>query len=524
MVKRLSSTDQNDNSLINVPDGVLQHHAVNKGQLDTSLSGKADQTELLEKTYHYGSSRLKSFRAALGDRSNNPVNILFIGDSKTEGNGAGSPDARWMTRFTRGLQHKSNPANVRGGFGYIPAVYGTTDFTSFTLAGSYVVNKLRNADTIGLGKRHVQIASTGTMTITFSGSQYGNPSSVDILYGQSSGAGTFSYSVNGGSPVNVNAAGTLTYGKTVRVTGFSPAGDNTLVISGVSGAVNIEGIMHFVGDETSGIRAWDAAHSGTRADWVNVPTDGWWNTAASISPSLVYLSLGRNDFSTGTSLADIRADLEGIITKVRTLTPNPPSIIFGMDWEDAASAPVDTYANFHAAMRDMVLTDGDIAFFDAQSVIGKIKNSMDNVYSLTGDYTHLNAKGHQMFADAFIEFVEQCVGTIPSVNKVTGSGGWYVYDYGSHYEYRKRVTYSTGTLGAGLGFLIADETLPPGHTNMSRLFFTVNASVSGAVAGDATILLKPESHSTKVQAYIVNSATSNRSWAGAVDIHLVENP
>ena len=85
MVKRLSSTDQNDNSLINVPDGVLQHHAVNKGQLDTSLSGKADQTELLEKTYHYGSSRLKSFRAALGDRSNNPVNILFIGDSKTEG-------------------------------------------------------------------------------------------------------------------------------------------------------------------------------------------------------------------------------------------------------------------------------------------------------------------------------------------------------------------------------------------------------------------------------------------------------
>ena len=88
-----------------------------------------------------------------------------------------------------------------------------------------------------------------------------------------------------------------------------------------------------------------------------------------------------------------------------------------------------------------------------------------------------------MFADAFIEFVEQCVGTIPSVNKVTGSGGWYVYDYGSHYEYRKRVTYSTGTLGAGLGFLIADETLPPGHTNMSRLFFTVNASVSGAVAG-----------------------------------------
>lgn len=39
MVKRLSSTDQNNNTLINVPDGVLQHHAVNKGQLDTKITG-----------------------------------------------------------------------------------------------------------------------------------------------------------------------------------------------------------------------------------------------------------------------------------------------------------------------------------------------------------------------------------------------------------------------------------------------------------------------------------------------------
>lgn len=39
MVKRLSSTDQNDNPLVNVPDGVNPQDAVNKRQIDNKVDG-----------------------------------------------------------------------------------------------------------------------------------------------------------------------------------------------------------------------------------------------------------------------------------------------------------------------------------------------------------------------------------------------------------------------------------------------------------------------------------------------------
>lgn len=512
-MKHLADNNFNSNKLENVPTPINDNDAANKAYVDSREA-------------IYGSSRLKSFRTALGSRGSSPVDILFIGDSKTEGNGSSTVHKRWMTQFIKGYQRKNNPQNVRGGYGYVPAVYGNGAFSSFTLAGSATAVRNYSGNGLGLGKRCVTLGAGGTLTITFSATNYGTPTAVDILYTTTSGSGTFNWSVNGGSTTAVSAAASTSYGVKERVTGFRTVGNNTLIITGVSGTVTIEGFMHYDGDETSGIRAWDAAHSGTRVAWVNVPTDVWWNSASTINPDLIYISLGRNDFSVGTSVATIRSGLEGITTKARTLSTNTPSIIFGMDWKDKASIPVDTYENFYTAMKDMVKDDGDIAFFDSQAVIGTIQESADDIYDLTSDYVHLNDKGQQIMADAFMHFIEECVGTIPPArNAVTESGGWYTYDLGTHREHRRRVVYSTGALAAGAALLIVDENLPSGVPNLNRCFWSANVSVAtGSVTQDARIIQKAVHDSTKIQTYIYNGSTVSRTWSGVADLHLVENP
>jgi len=360
----------------------------------------------------YGSSNLKSFRAAMALKSTYPVDIVFIGDSKTEGIGVVSVYDTWIQKFIAKYRQYNQPDGVRGGFGYMPAVY-LAGWPSFVLSGTATALTNQSTDIAGLGKRAVSMTGAGSMVMTLGGGLFGTPSSLEIVYTQGAAYGSFSYHINANAPVTVNCNGAEVVGKRVSVgTGqiYNDRNNNTLTIDWVSGSVNIEGVMIYDGDEAAGVRVWEAGHSGANVSAYNT-TDKCFDDLTSIQPALVYYSMGRNDYANNSPIATIVAGIKGHIATIRSKVTQTPSIIFGMDWEDDAGTPTQTYANFYAAMAQICREDGDIAFFDNYKIFGKMQDAGDDINGLTIDYIHLSDKGQEVMADAFMTFILNSVET-----------------------------------------------------------------------------------------------------------------
>jgi lysophospholipase L1-like esterase len=315
----------------------------------------------------YGDNALAHWSSAVADRNSQPATWVAWGDSFTEGQGASSRPDRWIDQALGGLRGTYPTTGVAGGAGYLPSFYATyapdSTWMPFTSSGGSHTWEYWGGS---LGNRIVNMSAGGYETFTVTGT------SVDILYSQGAG-GTFSYRVDSGTPVNVSTSGSYDPSSHVHVT-FTTPGTHTITLTGVSGTSYLEGVMVYNGDETKGIRLYDAAHTGATTDDF---TSSMWDQAeitATVKADLVTIALGANDYLSGSETpAGVTANLQDMIDSIRskasTHSTHQPSIAVVIPWDFSAYGTINghTWSDFADAIRDVADADSSVALLDLTS-------------------------------------------------------------------------------------------------------------------------------------------------------------
>ncbi|WP_170154179.1 SGNH/GDSL hydrolase family protein [Actinoplanes italicus] len=315
----------------------------------------------------YGDDALEQWSNAVANRNSQPATWVAWGDSFTEGQGASSRSDRWIDETLGSLRSTYPTTGTTGGAGYLPSFYATyapdSTWMPFTSSGGSHSWEYWGGS---LGNRIVNMSTGGYETFTVTGT------SVDILYAQGAG-GTFSYQIDSGAPVNVSTSGSYDPSSHVHVT-FTTPGTHTVTVTGVSGTSYLEGLMVYNGDETRGIRLYDAAHTGATTDDF---TSSMWDQAeitATAKADLVTIALGANDYLSGSETpAGVTANLQDMIESIRskasTHSTHQPSVTVVIPWDFSAYGTINgyTWSDFADAIRDVAAADSSVALLDLTS-------------------------------------------------------------------------------------------------------------------------------------------------------------
>jgi lysophospholipase L1-like esterase len=126
--------------------------------------------------------------------------------------------------------------------------------------------------------------------------------SVKIMYFDAGVAGSFTWKINSGGTTTITNAGTL---EGALSAGITITSGQVLTIAWVSGSAFPEGIIHYAGDESSGLTFHGCGHfgwnSGTgSAGWQQAGSGFDWRPAiAKLSTGAVAIMLGINDATSG---------------------------------------------------------------------------------------------------------------------------------------------------------------------------------------------------------------------------------
>lgn len=260
---------------------------------------------------------LPSFYSKLATAASVPVDVMFVGDSITEGQGStvdASLSNRWVQQVIDSLRVISGTTG-KTGRGYIPAYYDLSDADGYNATAGFANTGGVEDIVKGLGRRAVVLDTAGDkLTITVTGT------AVDVVFRRDTGAGTLNVIIDGGAPTGIaTASSPYTFGGYTQRFTFA-SGSHTVELAWASGGpVTVEGVFAHNGTESAGVRLWDAAHSGYTAASMAANLT-WYQSMQAVNPELVVVALGTNDHRTGRTTAQYRADMATILGQIRSQT------------------------------------------------------------------------------------------------------------------------------------------------------------------------------------------------------------
>lgn len=356
--------------------------------------------------------------AGLAGRLSARCNIVCLGDSITEGQGAEGPPSsgfenRWLARL-RDLLRSRYPTQglTAGGRGFI-GVAGTGEW-SFAWPAT-ASQTLGTGSGSGPKAKFLQLAATG-QSITFG--LIGD--AADIMWTQVPFGGTFSWAVDGGPAKNVSTNGGSTVdGKLTHISLGSP-GSHKLVLSWVSGQSNVDGVIEYDGDYSSGVQVHDAGHYGAQAStWVSALNGGSVGgpaaAIAALAPSAVIITLGVNDQFLGVNPATFQSRLQIIISdlQARLTSPYPTFLLNMLPPRVNQSTFTYPWSQYITAAENIAAADTSgpggtsvVAVMDFTAA-PSMPDADTDVYNFwqPGDRVHPSNKGHQRIADCLAEFL-----------------------------------------------------------------------------------------------------------------------
>jgi hypothetical protein len=288
-------------------------------------------------------------------------------------------------------------AGVTGGYGYIPAYWThASPANPWTWTGNQV-----NSNTQGLGRLGKAVggdvgsgAGSGSITVTCS--------SVNIYVYQGTND-SVTIATDGGAPVtftNTGAAAIRTWNS-----GALTPGSHTFVVTRNAQVPVVLGMMVFNGDETSGIRYWDGAQSGSRADQFNLADGGsevWAaNIGTTVVPDLVLVEWMTNDYTARTP-AQYQTSLTNLRTVIRGKTTAP--ILWLAPYERIATGfGGATWSQYVAAMQAVAAGDtGDSAVFNVADYVPRLSPDTN---SALADGTHPSDKFASYLGDLVADYI-----------------------------------------------------------------------------------------------------------------------
>lgn len=275
-----------------------------------------------------GADGITPLQLAIAERNTAHADILLIGDSNTEGQGATAFGNRAVAQANRAIRaaYPTTANGASGGLGFIP--FGSTGETSFTWPITLASGSLGDILDLGPVRRSTGFTtSTAVWTFTAPAGTTG----VRVCYYDGSAPGGFTYQVNAGTVNTVDNTGVLLDAHTSVIP--MTAGD-VLTIS-ATGSANcfITGIIHYAGDENSGITIHGCGHYG----WTSGTQVNGWNQAETFAlnwaqafinsfPNTVALAimLGINDADAGDGNRtgpQFQSDMQGLLDTIRGADP-----------------------------------------------------------------------------------------------------------------------------------------------------------------------------------------------------------
>lgn len=349
---------------------------------------------------------LQGFFTALGNRQAAPCNILWLGDSITEGQGATAVGNRWLDLFAQRFRAKYPTPGAGLTSGYVPAWYG------FPLTGqAWAATGLAAIDSArGLGRRAYNLGvpasgDPGKLTITRKCTGF-------TIYSYRSSSMRLSIVVDGGAPTLTPLGANSTIASTA-ITGLTPGVDHTIevTITGTSGgSLYMMGAYFHDGDEAKGVRVWDGAKSGTFYSTFSAASSGGSDAWADMliggaglgfTPDLTVMSFGTNDYTSVTPDA-FSTTVLNLIATVRAKAPNTAILLLPV-WERNTSGGKAPWSEYLQALREIAAGGTEIAFADLGERIPK--GGGPSKFGLLVDGTHLTDKGNGIVADAMVSIL-----------------------------------------------------------------------------------------------------------------------
>lgn len=271
------------------------------------------------------SAGLTSLMAAVANRDSQRIDIPVIGDSITEGQGASAFTSRWIAKANEAVRQAYPTAAVGsgGGLGFIP--FQSTGETSFTWPVSLASGSV--GDILDLGPVRQSTGFT-TTTAVWHWTAPAGTTGVQIAYYDGSTPGGFTYQVAAGAVVPVANTAALRDALTAVIP--ITAGQVLTISATANGNCFITGLLHYAGDENSGITFHGCGHfgwvAGTRVpngwnqpetfslNWAQAYVNAFPNTCA------IGIMLGINDADTtdaNRTAAQFGSDLTGLISTIR---------------------------------------------------------------------------------------------------------------------------------------------------------------------------------------------------------------
>ncbi|HET7734424.1 MAG TPA: GDSL-type esterase/lipase family protein [Nocardioidaceae bacterium] len=331
---------------------------------------------------------LLSFHVALASRDVQPVDIALIGDSISASFGTSDVRYSLSARLAEVLRTSFPTAEVAGGRGFVGPGAGAPFMTT---EGGFVTR------TTPFGPAHsVWMANAPGRRIftTVTGE------AADIVYLQTPSSGTAYYAIDGGERVSLPMAGPYYEGATARIT--YPPGRHELEIGYESGGyVYLEGVVDYAGDTEAGIRVHNLGNPGaSTASW-RQDAEGKWPVAQKrvLSPELIVLELGGNDYLQGRTSAAFGEDLRWLVATIRKQYAEPPPIVLAMAYQidHPSSVAVEPWSSFVDVGRTLAEQDDQIVLVDLSASMPP--TAAEQTFGLyKADLAHLTPKGNAYVA------------------------------------------------------------------------------------------------------------------------------
>lgn len=303
-------------------------------------------------------SALTALYARIAARNTGRCDIVCIGDSITEGEGAATFAGIWVQQANRAVRgaYPTTAGGAAGGLGFIPVF--TTGETSFTWPWTLVSG---TPGTLDLGPVRGCLFNSAAFAVSYTAPAATTSVKIMTYDGSAGTAGTIAYNVNGGA--NTNIVNGMTAVDKLSASIPLTAGQ-VLNVTWVSGTVALDGLIHFSGDETSGVTFHECGHYGwdagaTSTGW-NQPEQfglNWAQVYAGGFPTLpacVIIYLGANDANTYTP-AQFQANLGTLVTLIRAqagMAAVPVWFIAGYADQTTPLDPSGGWADYVTAIRN----------------------------------------------------------------------------------------------------------------------------------------------------------------------------
>lgn len=353
------------------------------------------------KTWVESSNRgpLQPFWNALAKSKTQPVNVVVVGDSNSEGYGLVEDLAeRWINKLQPALNRKAG--NWPGAkYPFIPPKYQTTNPGLMPVESSG--NVLQSGTyPWGFGWRTMTLRdATAQVKFTFIGT------SASVMYTEGSGGGIMNIQVDSSPVVTVNTSNPTVNAARRWDTGLLGYATHTVTITWNTAneagkLIYLEGLLTWNNDEDRGVRIIDGSYTGRQMNDLTPERLNYLGRAMVQmgNVELVVVNLATNDARWDTPEATYRANALALVDMLRIYSLHVP-VVFVLPFVGADHTREEL--NFYGGILGNIASNTrGVHFVDLSLDMPKIPmdQSIPAAQGLYIDPLHMSAEGHTKFA------------------------------------------------------------------------------------------------------------------------------